>query len=210
MKPRWNKGALRHLATQNRGRSIGLYGGSFNPAHPGHLYVAHEALKRLKLDEIWFLVSPGNPLKPQKGMAPFDARLASVNSLIAHHSKMAASDIEMKLGTRYTADTICALKNELPHTNFVWLMGADNLAAFDRWYKWQEIAKSLPIAIFDRTGYAVHGFASSFARHFAKHQTSARTFDATQIPNWTFVTLPRHPASATDIRDQHGENWFLD
>ena len=206
----WHQGALRHLAGRYRGRTVGLYGGSFNPAHDGHLHVAKEALKRFKLDEIWFLVSPGNPLKADAGMAPFSARLESIEGLINSHAKMVASDIEAKLGTRYTVDTVEALKYELPCTKFVWLMGADNLEFFEQWRRWQDIAKSLPIAIFDRTGYDQRGFASELARRFAQFRTTPDKFMADQIPSWTFVTIPRHPASATEIRSQHSEPWHAD
>ena len=193
---------------QQRGRTIGLYGGSFNPAHAGHIYIATEALKRFDIDEIWFLVSPGNPLKRSEGMAPFEDRMASLKSLIKGHPNLRASDLERKLGTRYTADTVDALRHEMPTTNFIWLMGADNLTGFDRWCRWQDIVNALPIAVFDRTGYAISGFASGLARRFAKYRTPPKRFSVTQKPNWTFVTLPRHPASATELRNQHGENWF--
>jgi len=210
MKHPWHRGALRHLAARHRGRTIGLYGGSFNPAHAGHLHVAKEALKRLKLDEIWFLVSPGNPLKPDTGMAPFGARLESLKCLINAHPTMLASDIEAKLGTRYTVDTVEALKYELPRTKFVWLMGADNLEFFEKWHRWHDIATSLPIAVFDRTGYDQRGFASELARRFAQFRTTPNHFTADLIPSWTFVTIPRHPASATEIRSQHSEPWHAD
>lgn len=205
---RWKNGALRHLAARYRGQKLGLYGGSFNPTHEGHIYVAREALKRLQLDEIWFLVSPGNPLKSTDEMAPFEDRFAYLSSCVSTYPRMRASDIETRLGTRYTADTVTALGRELPGTKFVWIMGADNLASFDRWYQWETIARSLPIAVFDRSGYALGGFASGLARRFSDFRKSPRRFNTTQKPNWTFVTLPRHPASATAIRDQQGMDWF--
>jgi len=204
----WHSGALRHLAARNRGRSIGLYGGSFNPAHAGHLHVAREALKRLKLDEIWFMVSPGNPLKPTDGMAPYEPRLASLERLIANQPKMIASNAEQQLGTRYTVDTVEALKYELPGTKFVWLMGADNLASFDKWHRWEKLADSVPIAVFDRTGYDPRGFASGLTRRYAKYRIAPEQFGTAQTPSWTFLTIPRHAASATNIRSQHGENWY--
>lgn len=205
---RWHRGVLKHLAARSRGRIIGLYGGSFNPAHSGHVHVAKEALKRLGLDEVWFLVSPGNPLKPTSGMAPYEARLQSLKMVVDDHPKMVVSELETLLGTRYTVDSVRALTYELPGTNFVWLMGADNLVSFDRWHQWEKIAESLPIAVFDRTGYALSGFASGLARRFAKFRTSPEHFDATRTPHWTFVTIPRHPASATEIRNQQNEDWF--
>lgn len=211
MTHRWRQGALRHLAGRYRGRTIGLYGGSFNPAHEGHLHLAKEALKRFtELDEIWFLVSPGNPLKPDAGMAPFGARLTSLNAYIEGHPKMVASDIESKLGTRYTADLVEALKHELPGSKFIWLMGADNLKPFDKWHRWQDIANAIPIAVFDRTGYDQRGFASELARRYARFRTTPENFKADQLPCWTFVTIPRHPASATEIRSQSRDVWHAD
>ncbi|PCI63668.1 MAG: nicotinate (nicotinamide) nucleotide adenylyltransferase [Kordiimonadales bacterium] len=196
------------FSSLNRGRKIGLYGGSFNPAHGGHLHVAHEALKRLKLDEIWFLVSPGNPLKSADGMAPFSERLASLQSVVRNRPNMRVSDIENKLNTRYTADTVQALVKALPFTYFTWVMGADNLSTFDQWHKWRCIVETLPIAVFDRAGYASGGFASELARRYARFRTSPENFGTARAPTWTFVTIPRHPGSATNIRRQQGENWF--
>jgi len=205
---RWNSGVLRRMAALARGRTIGLYGGSFNPAHSGHLHVAKEALKRLKLDEIWFLVSPGNPLKPQANMAPLLDRFRSLETLLGDRPNLKVLDIESQLGTRYTADTVTALQAELPATNFVWLMGADNLKTFAQWYQWEKIANALPIAVFDRTGYDCRGFACDLARHFAKFRVPYQRLNQTFAPAWTFVTIARHKGSATALRDQQGENWF--
>ncbi len=204
----WHIGVLRHEAALRRNQSIGLYGGSFNPAHEGHLHVALEALKRLDLDEIWFLVSPGNPLKSDDGMAPFKDRRASVIKLINKHPRMKTRSLECKLGTRYTADTVSALKSELPRTNFVWLMGADSLADFDKWRDWKNIAETVPIAVFDRSGYALSGFRSGLAQQYARYSVTPKQLTRNQAPAWTFVTIPRHPGSATDIRSQNGDNWY--
>ncbi len=209
-KSRWSRGTLRHLAARTKGRTIGLYGGSFNPAHAGHRHLANEAIKRLGLDEVWFLVSPGNPLKPTADMAPFAERKKSLEAIIKHHPKMTAHDFEGQLGTRYTIDTVTALLYELPSTKFVWLMGADNFSNFERWHRWQDIAKALPIAIFARTGYGLNGFASGLARQFSQYRVSPEHFNANRKPHWTYVTMPRHPASASEYRLQHGENWFLE
>ncbi|MBL4789940.1 MAG: nicotinate (nicotinamide) nucleotide adenylyltransferase [Kordiimonadaceae bacterium] len=196
------------FSSLNRGRKIGLYGGSFNPAHAGHLHIAKEALKRLKLDEIWFLVSPGNPLKAADGMAPFASRFKSLQAVIGNRPNMRVSDIETRMGTCYTADTVQALVKALPFTHFTWVMGADNFPVFDRWYKWRDVAETLPIAVFDRAEYALSGFASELARRYARYRTSPKNFGTARAPTWTFVTIPRHPGSATNIRRQQGENWF--
>jgi nicotinate-nucleotide adenylyltransferase len=131
------------------GLRIGLLGGSFNPAHGGHLHVSLTAMKRLGLDYVWWLVSPGNPLK--EAPAPLDKRLAGAWA-IARHPRLIVSDIEAQLGTRYTVDTIRALQRRFPGVTFVWLMGSDNLENFHRWRNWQEIARRLPLAVVQRPG----------------------------------------------------------
>jgi len=131
---------------------IGLLGGSFNPAHSGHLYVAGIALKRLHLDYVWFLVAPQNPLKPADGMAPLAERLAGLKTLIGRRPRLVVSDLEDRLGSRYTADTVKALNARFPGVRFVWLMGSDNLMQFPRWRRWQEIARAVPVAVVLRPG----------------------------------------------------------
>lgn len=207
---RWHRGALRRAAALNRGRKIGIYGGSFNPAHEGHLHVATEALRRLKLDEVWFLVSPGNPLKDGEAMAPFEKRVDSLLDLVGSHPHMKVCDYETQLGTRFTADTLKALSGEIPHAQFVWIMGADNFCSFEHWHKWQEIAKAVPIAVLDRSGYALKGFARGLGSKYKKYRCRSQTFKASQKPNWTFVAIPRHAGSATEIRARDGENWYVD
>lgn len=204
----WHIGVLRHEAALRRRQSIGLYGGSFNPAHEGHLHVAKEALKRLGLDEIWFLVSPGNPLKADAAMAPFEARHQSVSDLTRTHPRLKVRSFERKLGTRYTVDTINALKSELPLTNFVWVMGADSLADFDKWRDWKTITETVPIAVFDRSGYALSGFRSGLAHKYAQFSVTPKQLTRSQAPAWTFVTIACHPGSATDIRNQKGDTWY--
>ncbi len=191
-----------------RGRTIALYGGSFNPAHKGHRRVARECLKQLHADAVWFLVSPGNPQKTNDSMAAFKKRVDSVEQLTRHHPRMMATDIEERLGTRYSADTVLALKKAMPFTNFIWVMGADNLASFHTWRHWREIARALPIAVFDRPGYALSGLASPFARCFQRFRTTPQRLKTTQSPAWAFVTMPRHPASATQARQLLGEEWL--
>ncbi|WP_417464709.1 nicotinate (nicotinamide) nucleotide adenylyltransferase [Kordiimonas sp.] len=191
-----------------RGRTVALYGGSFNPAHKGHRRVARECLKQLHVDAVWFLISPGNPQKADGSMAAFNQRVASVEQLTHHHPRMMATDVEKRLGTRYSADTVLALKKAMPFTNFIWVMGADNLASFHTWRRWREIAQALPIAVFDRPGYALTGLVSPFARCFRRFRMAPQRLKASQSPAWAFVTMPRHPASATQARQLLGEKWL--
>ncbi len=143
------------------GRRIGLLGGSFNPAHGGHLHISRLALSRLDLDEVWWLVSPQNPLKPAAGMAPFAERLAQAADIAAADRRIKVSDIEARLGTRYTADTLKALTRRFPRARFVWLMGGDNLAQLPYWKRWQDIVGTVPIAVFDRPGSSLRALAGS-------------------------------------------------
>jgi nicotinate-nucleotide adenylyltransferase len=151
-----------------------LLGGSFNPAHGGHLHISLMALQRLDLDEVWWLVSPQNPLKPIKGMAPFAKRVASAAALARGHGRISVSAIEAALGTTYTADTIRVLQRRFPHTRFVWLMGGDNLAQLPRWRQWEEIVESVPIAVFDRPETALMALAGKAAKRYALARVPAR------------------------------------
>jgi nicotinate-nucleotide adenylyltransferase len=131
------------------GLTIGLLGGTFDPAHDGHLYISLTALKRLKLDYVWWLVSPGNPLKGAP--APFEKRLMGARAL-ARHPRLIVTDIEQRLGTRYTLDTVTALQRRFPKVNFVWLMGSDNLKDFHRWQHWRQLAARIPLVVVQRPG----------------------------------------------------------
>lgn len=185
-----------------RGLRVGLLGGSFNPAHDGHRYISVEAMKRLGLDAVWWIVSPGNPLKDPSGMAPLERRLA-VARRIADHPRIHVDAPEARLGTRYTADTLPRLRRAMPRTRFVWLMGADNLAQVTKWQRWQAIVDSMPLAVIDRDGYSIEGLGSLMAVRYRHSRlcAGARTSVATtQPPVWTFIPLRRHPQSATAIR----------
>jgi nicotinate-nucleotide adenylyltransferase len=185
-------------------RRVGLLGGSFNPAHEGHRHISLTALKRLKLDEIWWLVSPQNPLKPVKGMAPLKERLAQARK-VAGNGRIKVTDIETRLGTRYTADTIAALKGQFPRLGFVWLMGADNLAQISRWDRWQSIFQAVPIAVFDRPAYSLSALKAKAAQRYSSRRVApeqAGELAALEPPAWTFIRLRLHPASATQIRAQ--------
>lgn len=184
------------------GLRIGLLGGSFNPAHAGHRHISLLALKLLALDELWWLVSPQNPLKSTADMAPFAARLAEARR-VAVHPRIRVTGIEARLKTRYTADTLHSLKQRFPRTQFVWIMGADNLAQIPRWERWTEIFAAVPIAVFDRATYSFRALAGKAARRFANRRIDSR--DATRLagsrpPAWVYFHVRRHPASATSIR----------
>src|SRR5690606_10326285 len=155
------------------GLRVGLLGGSFNPAHAGHRHISLEALRRLKLDEIWWLVTPQNPLKPVCGTAPLDRRVAAARR-VADHPRIRVTDIERRLGTRYTADTLAALTARFPRTRFVWLMGADNLAQIHRWRHWTRIFHTVPIAVLDRPTYSLKASGGVAARRFARYRVSPR------------------------------------
>lgn len=200
--------SLIRYANKWRGRRVGLYGGSFNPAHEGHIHVACEALKRLDLDAIWLMVSPGNPLKQKSDMAKRKRRKKSLRSLVGDRRGMVVTDIEKRLGTRYSADTIRVLREGMPKTEFVWVMGADNLQGFHHWQEWQTIARTLPIAVFDRPGYSVTGLNGKFARQFARYRVSPSQLTKASAPVWTFVQIPRHSGSATSIRLHKGKKWW--
>jgi nicotinate-nucleotide adenylyltransferase len=180
----------------------GLLGGSFNPAHRGHRRVSAAAIRALGLDEMWWLVSPGNPLKPAKGMAPLPARLASARRL-ARGLPIRATAIEAELGTRYTVDTLAALLPLYPGRRFIWLMGEDNLAQFHLWRHWRKIAGTVPIAVVSRPGYdgAAHAArAMGWLRRFVQPADQARNWTEWRTPALVFLRLPLDPTSATGIR----------
>ena len=184
---------------------IGLLGGSFNPAHRGHVHISRLALDRLGLDEVWWLVSPQNPLKAAEGMAPLAERLAHARH-VAKNSRLpiVATDFERELGTRYTVDTVAALKARFPDHRFVWLMGADILIELDRWKDWRRLCRSVAIAVFLRPTYSFRAQRSRAARHFAHRRlpvTRARQLADTRPPAWVFLNTPTDPTSATQIRE---------
>ena len=181
---------------------IGLLGGSFNPAHEGHLHVAELALQRLQLDQVWLLVSPGNPLKPALGMAPLAVRLASA-ARIGDGRRVVATAIEAGLGTRYTADTLAELRRRFPNARFVWLMGADNLTQLPRWRDWMGIMRTMPVAVFPRPSYnhrALAGRAAHRLRSARLPVAAAPALALRNPPAWIFLPTPQHAASATAIR----------
>ena len=181
---------------------IGLLGGSFNPAHEGHRHITSIALEKLALDEVWWLVSPQNPLKPKTDMAPLDRRLAKARAM-ARHPRIRVSDIESRLGTRYTVDTLDAMKRRFPNARFVWIMGADNLIQLPRWRNWAGIFARVPVAIFDRPTYSFRALAGKAARRYARHRLRpalAGILADAKPPAWIFCHGRLHGASATAIR----------
>ena len=190
-------------------RRIGLLGGSFNPAHRGHRRASLAAMAALGLDEIWWLVSPGNPLKPAAGMAPYPARLASARRM-ALGSRIRVSDLEARIGTRYTADTVRAITRRHPGDRFVWLMGADTVAQFHHWRRWRALAATLPIAVMTRPGYdgpARAARAMGWLRWFVHPAATARQWTEWSAPAIIFLRLPPDPTSATRLRARHPD-WY--
>ncbi len=184
------------------GLRVGLLGGSFDPAHDGHLHISRIALRRLQLDRVWWLLSPGNPLKAD-APAPLERRLAAADAVLDDHPRIEATGIERDLGTVYTVDTVRALRALYPAVRFVWLMGADNLSQFHRWRHWAEIMHSLPVCVLARPGEQVRAGLSTAARRFAamrlpEYEAAALPFRAP--PCWTLLTHPTSPLSSTALR----------
>ena len=183
-------------------RRIGLLGGSFNPAHRGHRRMSLAAMDALGLDELWWLVSPGNPLKAKAGMAPFAARLASAREM-ARGTRIRVSDIEARLHTRFTVDTVTAIVRRHPADRFIWLMGADTVAEFHQWKQWRRLARTVPIAIMSRPGYeraARAARAMGWLRWFVHPAATARRWTNWSAPAISLLRLPPDPTSATRLR----------
>jgi len=177
-------------------------GGSFNPAHQGHLHVARQAMTHCGLDQLWLMVSPGNPLKPKHGMAPFAARLASARK-IADGRRIIATDIEKRLGTHYTIDTMTALRRLFPAVRFVWLMGADNLSQLPKWGQWRRIMAAMPMLVIPRPGETRRALAGQAVQRFAGHRLPARAglkLAAAKPPAWILLPVRENPVSATELR----------
>jgi nicotinate-nucleotide adenylyltransferase len=188
-----------------------LLGGSFNPAHGGHRAISLFAAKALGLDEVWWLVSPGNPLKPKAGMAPLPARLAHARKL-TRHAPIRATAIERELGTRYTIDTVQALIARFPKKRFIWLMGADNLEQFGQWRDWRGIARIIPIAVIARPGYdgLVHGSsAMSWLRRFVRPTRQSNRWTEWRSPALVLLRFRPDPRSATSLR-RDNPLWYRD
>lgn len=192
-----------HIAPRPR---IGLLGGSFNPAHAGHRAISLQAMKQLRLDRVWWLVSPQNPLKEEASMAGFDDRMASAMAVTAGHPRLVVTDLEQRLGTRYSIDTLRWLKRRC-RAHFIWLIGADNLAQLPQWRGWRSLVGMVPIAVVDREPYSYGALAGRMARSFAAYRLPER--DASGLaerdaPAWVYLRLRRQSASSTAIRQARG------
>lgn len=190
-----------------RNMKVGLLGGSFNPAHEGHLHISELALKLLGLDCIWWMVSPQNPLKPSHGMAAAQKRLDYARR-VATNPRIVVTDIETRLGTQFTADTLEKLHQRYAHTVFVWLMGADNLHQVHRWQRWEEIFSTTPVAVFNRPPFTqaiTNAPAANRYRTAMLPPDKSRRLVSLEPPVWTLFHTPLNPQSATDIREKSAD-----
>ena len=184
------------------GQRIGIFGGSFNPAHYGHYMVALYALKRLKLDWVWWLVSPQNPLKDSRETGEYGARLAYTRR-IAGHPRFIVTDLEKRMGSRTTAETLVALAPVLRRAKFVWIMGADSLANLHNWNDWNEIPETLPLAVLARPGYSIRALSGRAAIRYEEARlptAAAASLPGSGPPAWVFLQMPLRPESSTAIR----------
>jgi len=192
---------MKVMPTATAGQVIGLLGGSFDPPHAGHVHITKAALKRFGLDHVWWLVSPVNPLK-KNGPAPLAHRMQAANAMM-RHPRVTVTDIEARLGTLYTAQTIAALQRRYPAVRFVWLMGADNLAQFHRWQDWRWIMDTVPIGVIARPGDRISARVSKAAtvyRHGRISGRSSHILGRLHAPAWSFVNVPMSDQSSTAIR----------
>ena len=197
-------GALRPGFALSRGMKVGLYGGSFNPAHEGHAHVAETARQRLGLDRVIWLVAPQNPLKSSDETRPLTRRMAGVRAF-ARDRGMIVSDVESRIGTRYTLDTVLALKARFPGVHFVWIMGADSLAGFHRWRGWTQILRAVPVAVVSRPWISLKSRSSPAARRFAAARLPfhrAKALPGLPPPAWIFLYGPLNFQSSTALRER--------
>ncbi|MBX3579091.1 MAG: nicotinate-nucleotide adenylyltransferase [Rhizobiaceae bacterium] len=184
------------------GMQVGLFGGSFNPPHAGHALVAEIALRRLALDQLWWIVTPGNPLKSTRELAPLAERVA-LSEKLAEDPRIKVTAFEARHNVRYTADTLALVKRRNPGTDFVWVMGADNLAGFHRWQRWRQIALTFPIAVIDRPGSTLSFLSSVMAKTFdyaRVDEGDAPRLARMKAPAWTFIHGPRSSLSSSALR----------
>jgi len=194
------------LPPHPRGLKIGLFGGTFGPPHAAHRAACLIALQRLGLDRVWWLVTPGNPLKDTRALAPLAERIAAARKL-AHHPRIVVTGVEAEMRTRYTYDTVRQLIARCPGVRFVWIMGADNLRSFHRWQKWRAIADLVPIAVVDRLGpslYATAGTAGQALARFRMREEAVRALPYHRPPAWVFLHGLKSPLSSTALRALRG------
>ncbi len=199
---------MKTKVTRRRRLRVGLLGGSFNPAHAGHIHISNQALIRLQLDEVWWLVSPQNPLKSKSGMASYSDRISYARSIIPN-SRINVSDLEKIIGTRYTSDTIEKLKHIYPKIQFIWIMGADLMPEVSDWKNWSKIFQSVPVAVFDRWPYASKLLASKTAKKFENYRFNCRSASLlanSNPPAWIYLFCPLNSVSAKSIRHFATEN----
>jgi len=185
-----------------KGQAVGLFGGSFNPPHAGHALVAETALRRLALGQLWWIVTPGNPLKSAKELAPLAERLA-LSENIAEDPRIKVTAFEAAHRIRYTADTLALVRARNPGVDFVWIMGADNLRDFHRWQRWRKIVMTFPIAVIDRPGATLSFLSSAVAKtfdHARIDEADAPLLARMKTPAWTFIHGPRSSLSSSAIR----------
>lgn len=186
-----------------RGMAVGLFGGSFNPPHAGHALVAEIAMRRLRLDQLWWIVTPGNPLKSHRELAPLAERIA-LSEKCTTDPRVKVTAFEAGHRVRFTADTIKLVQARNHGVNFVWIMGADSLRDFHRWERWRDIAQSMPIAVIDRPGATLAFLSSTMAKtfdHARIDEDDAPILARSKPPAWTFIHGPRSPLSSTAIRN---------
>jgi nicotinate-nucleotide adenylyltransferase len=193
---------VNHIPAHAPGMKIGLFGGTFDPPHEAHLSASLLAMKRLRLDRVWWLVTPGNPLKDTRWLAPLADRMAKARAL-ANHPRIVISDLEAEIGTRYTYETLAYLLERCPGVHFVWIMGADNLRSFNRWQRWREIASMVPMAVVDRLGPSLYASASAAGHALARYripESAAWSLPFRRPPVWAFIHGLKSPLSSTALR----------
>jgi nicotinate-nucleotide adenylyltransferase len=193
-----------HPPPVGTGQRIGLLGGSFNPPHAAHVLVSHIARTRLNLDAIWWIVTPGNPLKSHAELAPLAARLSAARALVTD-PRIQITGFEAELGTALTVETLGFLRRRYPGVRFIWIMGADNLATIHTWQAWQRIFTLMPVVVVDRPGWRLKAVSNHAAHRFARARVperAAKTLTQRRPPAWTYLTGPLSPLSSTALRRQ--------